>query len=133
MCKFVGSAVPGFAEVFAFEDVLGSGEGIDQFGFAFIGYVAQHHVSQRFQGHDPPACVRLAIRQKDSLSQVFDNDIFGELMCAKEGRIRRYDLFHDGLIRLRMSGVVGGMNVDMRTDNIIPVNMEMVDDVLFHW
>ena len=61
------------------------------------------------------------------------DDVGREPLRAEERRVRRHDLFHDGLIRLRMSGMIWGIHIDMRADNIIPMDMEMVDDVLFHW
>ena len=93
LCNFVDSSVPCFAEIFAFEDVFGSGKGIDQFGFALIAHIAEHDISLCLQRHQPPTSIGFAIRQLDRLPQVFLDDICCETVGAEERSIHRRNLF----------------------------------------
>ena len=138
LCNFVDSSVSCFAEIFAFENIFGSGEGVDQFGFSLIGYVAQYQIAQGLQRHDTPACIGFAIRQLDRLPQVLLDDVFGEMLRTEERRIRRRDLFYAcftwgcfgclyALVKINRRIVV---NVDVITGIIVSIDVEIVDYVV---
>ena len=127
------SSVSCFAEIFAFENIFGSGKRIDKFGFAFVGYVAQYQIAQGLQRHDTPARIGFTACKGNSLPQILFDNIFSKLLRAEERSIYGSDILHACLVCGCFSGMFSliqinrgiVMNVDVVTGIIVSMKMDL--------